>query len=254
VQQQPSSDAAAYLERIGYRGPLTATADTLRQLQVAHLRSVPFENLSIHAGEAITLDDAALFAKVVNRRRGGFCYELNGLFAWLLRSLGFDVVMLAAEVRNARGDWGLPFDHMALLVRLEEPWLVDVGFGDSFLEPLKLDSRDVQVQGDQAFRIDRDGDRLLVVRRQGDQWVAQYRFTLQTHSYADYESMCRYHQTSPESPFTQRRVCSMATPDGRTTLSHMRLITTRGGDKQERELADRAEYDAALRTHFGVVM
>src|ERR1044071_3230930 len=109
-------DVTAYLDRINYRGPLAPTAETLRALQVAHLRSVPFENLSIHAKETIVLEDEALFAKIVGRRRGGFCYEANGLFAALLRALGFEVSMLSAEVANAEGVYGPSFDHMALLV------------------------------------------------------------------------------------------------------------------------------------------
>ena len=113
-------EVKAYLERIGYRGPLAPTADTLRRLHVAHLLTVPFENLSIHAGERIVLDDVSLFDKLVTRRRGGFCYELNGLFAALLRELGFQVEMLSARVANREGVFGPEFDHMALLVKLEE--------------------------------------------------------------------------------------------------------------------------------------
>src|SRR2546426_8959332 len=128
----------AYLERINYHGSLSPTAETLRELQVAHLLSVPFENLSILAGQAIVLEDEALFTKIVANRRGGFCYEANGLFAALLRALGFDVAMLSAEVANAAGEFGPDFDHMTLMVTLAQRWLVDVGFGDSFLEPLLL--------------------------------------------------------------------------------------------------------------------
>src|SRR5215218_8366156 len=137
----------AYLDRIqegGSRGP---DAGTLRRLQVAHLLAVPFENLSIHWGEPIVLDDEALFDKIVARRRGGFCYELNGLFAALLRVLGFDVEMLSAAVWGGAGKFGPEFDHMTLLVKLGERWLADVGFGDSFVEPLRLDERGVQTQG-----------------------------------------------------------------------------------------------------------
>jgi N-hydroxyarylamine O-acetyltransferase len=115
-------DTNAYLERIGYRGPLAPTAETLRRLHLAHLLSVPFENLSIHAGEPIVLDDEALFDKIVVRGRGGFCYELNGLFAALLRSLGFKVEMLSAAVMGRAGEFGPEFDHMALLVTLAERW------------------------------------------------------------------------------------------------------------------------------------
>ena len=249
-------DIAAYLKRINYEGPLAPTDETLRRLQVAHLLSVPFENLSIHSREPIVLTDDWLFEKVVVRRRGGFCYELNGLFAALLRALGFDVTMLSAGVMSPRGEFGPEFDHMALLVRLEERWLVDVGFGDSFREPLLLDKRAEQPQAGSAYRIDDAGDgRLILMRRdRGGEWNAQYRFSLQPRVYADYAEMCHYHQTSPESPFTQRRLCSLATAEGRVTLSQMRLIITRGGERQERELADEREYAETLREHFGVVI
>jgi N-hydroxyarylamine O-acetyltransferase len=234
----------------------------LRALQVAHLLTVPFENLSIHAGQPIVLDDDALFTKIVGNRRGGFCYEANGLFAALLRALGFDVAMLAAEVANAEGEFGPNFDHMALLVSLEQRWLVDVGFGDSFLEPLRLDHSGEQVQGDRAYRILRDGPHFVLMQRAGDEeWKAQYRFTLQPYNYADYAEMFRFHQTSPESHFTRSRICSRTTEVGRITLSDMRLITTsRSGDDQarqtreERSVADEEEYATILREQFGIVM
>lgn len=249
-------DTKAYLQRIGYQGSLKPSAQTLRELQVAHLRSVPFENLSIHSGEPIVLDDDALFDKVVSRRRGGFCYELNGLFAALLRALGFDLAMLSARVANAEGVLGPDFDHMTLLVTLQERWLADVGFGDSFLEPLRLDDQSEQVQGDRAYRIEVDGAARILSQRIGDEpWKVQYRFTLQPHQYSDYAEMCRYHQTSPESHFTKSRICSRATSEGRVTLSSMRFITTESGtDREERVLADEAEYATILREHFGIVM
>jgi N-hydroxyarylamine O-acetyltransferase len=246
----------AYLDRIGYRGPLTPTAETLRALQVAHLQTVPFENLSIHAHQPIALDDESLFDKVVARRRGGFCYELNGLFAALLRALGFQVAMLSAEVAMADGTFSPEFDHMALLVTLEERWLVDVGFGDSFREPLRLDERGEQPEGVRSFRIDEDGGHFLLLRRDGpgEPWQPQYRFTLQPYEYPDYADMCRFHQTSPDSHFTRQTVCSLATPEGRVTLSGMKLITTRGGERQERVVESEEERAALLRELFGVVV
>jgi len=249
-------DIQSYLDRIGYRGPLTPTAETLRDLQLAHLRTVPFENLSIHARQPILLDDESLFDKVVARRRGGFCYELNGLFAALLRALGFRVTMLSAAVSRGDGTFGPEFDHMALQVDLEERWLADVGFGDSFRDPLRLDERGEQLEGTRAFRIDEDGSHLLLLRRDGpgEPWQPQYRFTLQPYDYPDYADMCRFHQTSPESHFTRQTLCSLATPDGRVTLSGMKLITTRGGERQERVLASEGERAALLREMFGVVV
>jgi N-hydroxyarylamine O-acetyltransferase len=246
----------AYLNRINYYGSLAPTAETLRKLQVAHLLAVPFENLSIHAKEPIVLEDEALFTKIVERRRGGFCYEANGLFAALLRVLGFDVAMLAASVADAEDNLGSDFDHMALMVSLDQRWLVDVGFGDSFLEPLLLDDRGEQVEGDHAYRILPDGAHLILARRdKGEEWKAQYRFTLQPHEYADYAEMCHYHQTSPLSHFTRARICSRATGEGRITLSEMRLITTsKNGERQEQIVTSQEKYVDILREHFGIEM
>jgi N-hydroxyarylamine O-acetyltransferase len=248
-------DTRAYLQRINYTGPLTRSAETLRQLEVAHLLSVPFENLSIHSGEPIVLDDDALFAKIVSRRRGGFCYELNGLFAALLRALGFEVSMLSAQVANAEGHYGPDFDHMTLMVTLPDRWLVDVGFGDSFLEPLPLDEQSEQVQRGQAYRIVREGRHLILMQRSTDrEWKPQYRFTLKTYQYPDYAAMCRYHQTSAESHFTRARICSRATAEGRISLSGLSFIETVGAKRRERILTDEEEYATILRDQFGVLM
>jgi N-hydroxyarylamine O-acetyltransferase len=254
-------DIKAYLQRINYRGSLDATAQTLQQLQLAHLLTVPFENLSIHSAEPIILDDNALFEKIVVRRRGGFCYELNGLFAALLRELGFEVARLSAGVANAEGIFGPDFDHMTLLVTTKEHgstvrWLADVGFGDSFREPLSLDSGDEQAQGIRMYQIVSDESHLIMMQRHdGDEWKAQYRFTLQPHNYADYAEMCRYHQTSPQSHFTRARVCTRATAEGRVTLSEMRLITTIDGkERTEQLLTNEDEYTSVLDKHFGIEM
>ena len=246
-----------YLARINYNGSRDVNAETWRALQVAHLLSVPFENLSIHAGEPIVLNEDALYTKIVDQRRGGFCYECNGLFAGLLRALGFDVAMLAAGVARADGSFGPIFDHMALMVTLNERWLADVGFGDSFLEPLLLDTREDQVEGTRSFRlVDADDHVVLMRRNDGEDWQAQYRFTLQSYTFPDYEEMCRYHQTSPDSHFTKNLVCSRVTPEGRITLSDMRFITSSGPQRlrDEQTVATREEYERLLRDEFGIVM
>jgi N-hydroxyarylamine O-acetyltransferase len=249
-----------YLQRINYSGSRVPSIDTLRQLHLAHLRTVPFENLSIHAKEPIILNDTALFSKIVENRRGGFCYELNGLFAALLRALGFKVEMLAAGVATVRADsgdveYGPIFDHMTLMVILEERWLADVGFGDSFLTPLRLDDTQEQIEGDQTYRIvEHDSQRLLSRRNANEEWQPQYRFTLDPYNFPDYDEMCHFHQTSPESHFTRNRICSRATEDGRITLSGMRLITTKGALRDEVTLQSQEEYDRALRELFGIVM
>lgn len=248
-------DVQAYLNRINYHGSLEPTAETLRQLHLAHLLAVPFENLSIHAPEPIVLEDDALFEKIVSRRRGGFCYELNGLFAGLLRALGFKVEMLSAQVADDEGGFSRDFDHMTLIVSGEQRWLADVGFGDSFVEPLLLDAREAQMQRDRAYRIVADGEWLILERADnGRDWKPQYSFTLQPFQYPDYAEMCEYHQTSPESHFVRSRICSRLTPEGRISLTEKLLITTEGNQRHEQPVATPEEYVEMLRQHFRIVM
>ncbi len=247
-------DVAAYLARIGYRGPTGPTAETLRQIHRAHMLSVPFENLDIGLGRRITLDPDAFVRKIVEERRGGFCYELNGAFATLLEALGFKVTLLSARVPRADGSETPEFDHLTLRVDLEEPWLADVGFGDFILEPLRLQVGLEQSQEAGRFRIEERGNDLLVQKGQGKEWIEQYRFTLMPYCLADFAAMCDFHQTSPESPFTRKSICSLATADGRITLADRKLIETRNGTRQERILESDTERKRLLREIFGVAL
>jgi N-hydroxyarylamine O-acetyltransferase len=246
-------DVAGYLDRINYRGSRSVSEQTLRELHTAHLLAIPFENLDNHLGRRIVLDQEKVVRKLVAERRGGICYELNGAFCALLRALGFEVSMLSAGVAREEGGFDPPFDHMALLVHLEQRWLADVGFGDSFRVPLLLDKRGEQVQGNDSFQLIESDEHLVLQRLESGSWKPQYRFTLEPHQYSDFSEMCLYHQTSPQSIFTQRRACSRATPNGRITVAEKRLIITESGDKKERELVTHEEWLAALREHFGIV-
>jgi N-hydroxyarylamine O-acetyltransferase len=246
-------DIPAYLARILYAGPTQANAETLRALHRAHLVAVPFENLDIHLGLKITIDEAAILNKVVVLRRGGFCYELNGAFAALLRALGFQVTLLSARVARANGDEGPEFDNLTLRVDLNEPWLADVGFGESFLEPLLLEAGKDQRDPTGRYRLLAQGERLRMEKFVSDgSWRPQYSFSLQPRQLEEFAGMCRYHQTSPESSFTQKRICSRATPDGRITLSEMKLITTSEGAREERSLSSEKEWNSTLREKFGI--
>jgi N-hydroxyarylamine O-acetyltransferase len=235
-------NSEAYLARLG----LAAPPATLAELQVAHLLAVPFENLDIDAGLGVSMEPDAVWDKIVRRRRGGFCYELNGLFARLLEALGYTVTLLSAQVLHSDGRESHEYDHLALRVDLEEPWLVDVGYGDCFREPMPLrpDSEFVDSLG-RSYRLTVDGD----VWELGDD-EPQYRFTLTPRAYAEFEPMCRWQQT--ESPwFTGHRMCTIATPDGRITLLDDKLIIHAGGERTEREI-DESEVPELLSTLFGI--
>ncbi|MGZ4482543.1 MAG: arylamine N-acetyltransferase family protein [Gaiellales bacterium] len=235
-------DVAAYLARIGHHGSTEPRFETLAALHRAHMLSVPFENLDIHRGAELVLDREQNVRKIVEGRRGGWCYELNGAFSLLLERLGFRVSLLGASVG---GDPGLDGDpvlegergpspelaHLMLRVDLERPYIADVGFGESPLVPLALDEIEHRVVVNGGLRVT---------------------FDLQPRSLDEFEPMCRWQQTSPESHFVQRRVCTMATPEGRITLSDLRLIERTGDRTVERDLSGEEEWRALLAERFGM--
>jgi N-hydroxyarylamine O-acetyltransferase len=246
-------ETAALLSRIDYRGALTRDEEVLRSLHRAFLTAVPFENLDIHLGRRIVLDETAFLDKIATRRRGGFCYELNGLFAALLRKLGFTVTMLAARVISAPGEPGREFAHLLLRVDLQQPWLADVGFGEWFVEPIRFEpGREQEIDGEQ-YGVIAVQDRFVIERRPADgDWMPRQSFSLIPRVLGDFAAMCDDFQVNPESFFRQRRLCTRKTHEGRITLSDDRLIETRAGDRRESILKDGSTYGDALRTHFGI--
>lgn len=243
--------ADAYLARIGATRPTSPDAEALRALHLAHLRSVPFENLSIHLDEEIVLAEQPVLDKIVRARRGGFCYELNGAFALLLGTLGYEVELLAARVFGAEG-LGIPYDHLALRVQTPGgPWLADVGFGRNSHFPLRWDSCAEQDDPAGVFRIEETGEGDLDVLRDGE---PQYRLEQRPRAYADFEAGCWWHRTSPKSHFTQSLVCSRLTGTGRVTLTGRTLVTTgTDGAREERQVGG-DEVLAVYREHFGIVL
>ncbi|MFE0789442.1 arylamine N-acetyltransferase [Streptomyces mutabilis] len=257
----------AYLRRLGAEYPAWPTLDALRELHLRHLRTVPFENLSVHLGEEIVLQEERLLDKVVGARRGGFCYELNGLFGALLTALGYEVTLLAARVYGEGGALGIPYDHLALLVRTVDggDWLADVGFGAHSHGPLEFGERGEQEDPGGTFRIVEAGPDEAGVRgghdtaRAADLDVlrdgqAVYRVELRPRVLGDFVSGAWWHSTSPRSHFLRSPVCSRLTEDGgRITLSGRRLTTTTpDGGREERELVTDEEVLAAYRDRFGV--
>ncbi len=242
---------SSYLRRIGISEPVTADESGLRMLHRAHLLAVPFENLSIHLPEPISLDADDLFAKIVTKNRGGFCYELNGAFALLLGALGARVQRLAARV-YAEGGLGPPFDHLALAVTGTDgsgPWLVDVGFGSHSVYPLRFADRAEQADPGGQFGLVDTAAGDLEVRRDG---APQYLLERRDRALADFEATCWWQATSPKSHFTTGPICSRLTGDGRISIGGRTLIVTSGGERSERVLESDADLLAAYREHFGI--
>ncbi len=248
-----------YLHRIGYTPDAKADLKTLCGLQTAHMLTVPFENLDIGLHRPILLDEKSLWNKLITQKRGGFCYELNGLFAWLLKEVEFDVTYFNARVHNKEDDtFGMDFDHLTLMVRIPDEstrWLVDVGFGDSFTQPLNIDTTHEQVQGLCGYWIEpfMNGYQLWQRNYDGSS-EHQYFFDLTPRRFPDeYLDACDYHQTSPKSIFTRKRIITRLTADGRVSLDDEKLIITSNGERTIQEVKEE-ERTSLLKKYFNVTL
>jgi N-hydroxyarylamine O-acetyltransferase len=244
-----------YLRRIGIeKSDFAANLETVKLLQRQHLLNVPFENLDIHWKRPIVLDAENFYRKIVEEKRGGFCYELNGLFYELLGKIGFQSRIISARVSNGKGGFGAEYDHLAILTEIEgEEYLVDVGFGKFTAEPLKfvLDAEQEDEGG--VFLIRKlDEDYFEVIRKEGDAWASEYIFKPLKRDLTEFAGMCLFHQTSPESHFTQGKVCSLMTDSGRKTLTDKRFIETVNGQKNEIEIDSEEEFDRILESEFHI--
>jgi N-hydroxyarylamine O-acetyltransferase len=268
-------DVAAYLARIGAAGPAAPTSASLTALHRAHVRSVPFEDYDVHTGVAISLEPAALERKIVHRRRGGYCYELNGLFGTLLRELGFAVTLVAAFSLDDDGTRGPDLDHMRLLVdAVDGSWIVDVGNGARWPNPVPQrpgvhGPLQVRRDGDVWWTAERACERINVTaparsagraparpsgERRGDgRWERGWAWTAQPRELADFADRNRYQQYDPGSDFVGRRLAALATPKGRISVVNGVFAELDRGVRTERELSAAEEW-ALLADRFGIVL
>ena len=257
-------DACHYLDRIGVDPDGVAVDhESLGRLQRAHVEAVPFENLSIvgdpvgaERGDGVTLDPDALYEKVVARERGGYCFELNGLFHGLLRAVGFRAERVAACVLDEDGSVGTPANHHTNLVDLDRRYIVDVGLAVPPLRrPLPLDGEvrtDAAGTGWRVVESERpDADYLTQCREPGGEWTDRYVLRDRPRELSYFRASCDYLSTAPESPFTGDPVVTVATPDGYKKLGRETLTTTSGAETSEREVAE-DEWHDVLEAEFGV--
>lgn len=239
----------SYLQRINYSGPLEPTKQVLFDIHRGHLTSIAYENLDIHLGTPVTVELEQIFDKIVTRGRGGWCFEMNGLFAWALREIGFDVTMYAATVGRETRKNAREGDHLVLQVDLDEPYLADVGFGTGFYEPLPLaaghyrqDFLDVGL----AF--------------EGNRWHFDndpntppgYDFPLAKQVLSDFDDACDWLQTSPDSGFVKTTVCHLVQKNKLITLRGAVLKTIRPSGVTTRAIEDAEEYRQVIQNDFGL--
>ena len=227
---------------------------TLNALQKAHLLTVPFENLDIHLNRKIDLDISKIFSKIVDDRRGGFCYELNGIFFELLIALGFNAIRVNASVYQEDKGYGKPFEHLATIVEIEqEKYLSDVGFGEFAMQPLKLKLKETQVDQRGQFIITKyNADYHCVSKFTKEKGIPQYIFETKSYDFSAFEEMCDFQQTSPISHFTQKRLISMVTETGRITISNQTVKIRNGEQVNEYELKDEADFNQKIWSYFKV--
>jgi N-hydroxyarylamine O-acetyltransferase len=248
-------DLAAYFQRIGYRGRLTPSLALLSALTEAHTRSIPFENLNVLLERPIAINPEALFQKLVLERRGGYCFEQNGLFLEVLRELGFQVAPISARVRYQRPrDFTPPRTHVFLRVELDgESWLTDVGVGGlSLTSPLRLVTDIEQTTLHEPRRIVREGARLFHQVRFGAAWEDVCEFTLEEMPVIDRELANWYTSAHPASHFKNRLIVARAAPEGQriTLLNDELTLRDRYGVPTTRRIASAPELLDVLRKQF----
>lgn len=248
-----ASDVQAYLQRINIDAPAGPGLDALTRLQLAHLQAVPFENLAIFAGRSVTADNSWTFSKVVDQARGGWCFELNGAFAQLLEALGFSVQRLGAAV--LLGGPNKMVDHLVLEVVLDQPYLVEVGFGDNApIVPLPLQAAGPIETRCGTFEFLNSPQGTTLAQIVDGVPEARYRFKRVNHEPSDFEPASMRLQNDPTlhwstTPFATRLLDDKGT---RRTLTRDRLKTIRGDETSE-ELVDPHEWNDVLFEHFGIV-
>lgn len=245
-----------YLERIQYTGSLDVSVETLRGLHIAHTFHIPFENFDIHLGRPISLEPNALFEKIVTHRRGGYCYEMNGLFVLVLEALGFEVQRLMARIMAGYTETR-PLTHQLSLITIgSERWIADVGNGRSGLvAPLKLENHVPERQFGNVFRLHTTDEHNFILQSEVDSaWTNVYGFTLEPYLPVDYIPANHYNSTSPESRFLQHKICTMPTAEGRVSVVDMEFRIQANGQTEVYTASDDADYRAMLQRYFGIIL
>lgn len=250
----PGIDIDAYLARLGYDGPRSPTLDTLRSLHERHPAAIAFEAIDVLLDRGIDLTPTAVDAKLITARRGGYCFEQNGLFKRALTALGFEVETFTARVLWTRPT-GAPtpaFSHMVLRVTVDgQPWLADVGFGGLVLtSPLRFDTDQPQDTAHETFRLVVSGANVLLQATIDDQWQPLYRLSMEPRVQADIEQANWFTSTHPDSKFRRDLIVARATPEARYTLLNNRFGVRNPDGRLDRHVLDANEIEEALTQVF----
>ncbi len=251
-------DVTGYFSRIAYTGPTEPALEVLAALVAAHNRSIPFENIDPVMGVPVAdLGPDALFGKLVRRRRGGYCYEQNGLMAYVLSQLGFGVDLLGGRVVWMNTSGTLPAQtHLTLAVTapgVDGRYLVDVGFGGQTLSsPIRLEAGPVQQTRHEPYRLREHGDGYMLESEIRGTWEPLYMFTTRTQPLIDRVVGSWYVSTYPESGFVTGLSAALVTDDARWNLRGRNLAIHSGGETERIRFDTAAQVLEALTDRFGI--
>ena len=239
-----------YLERIGIEGELHLDLETLKKLQKQHLINIPFENLDIIENKELKLDRDSLFTKIAEGKRGGICYELNGLFLMLLKEVGYDVKYILGRIREE----GTDLDHVLLLVNIDdEKYIVDVGFKDNYLYPIKMVPNLIQENYRNKYKINKiDDDRYQLIKIVGVEETILYTFKTEEKRLSDFELRCKYFETTPNTYFTNNPFSAIEREDGKIFITDKKLTITKDDKIETKEIKSKDEFYFYLNELFKI--
>lgn len=246
-----------YLRRIDYRQIPKNNLQTLNELHKKHVFAIPFEDLDIHLKKPLKVDVDSLYQKVIIEKRGGFCYELNFLFYNLLKEIGFDCQIISSRLYDKRENLGSQFDHLSISVKIEqENFLVDVGYGSLFFEPMKIPTKInedyIRADRDMIYKIEKidETNYILSESKNGKRFRKTYTFDTTSREISDFYEQIHFKQHSEESYFVKNRICTIPTEEGRMTLFNTKFIKTTGEQRQEYTIQNDEEFYQIVKEEF----
>lgn len=245
-----------YYKRIGFKGKGQINEGCLKELHRCHVLSIPFEAIDVQMGKRIDLKLDKIYNKVINQNRGGYCYELNLLFHEMLTKIGFGNYLISARIFDSK-QFGPEFDHMAIIVKLKEQWLVDVGFGDLFLEPIQIATGHHQDDTFKTYKITKldTNEYVLSESLKGkSEYIVKYMFSNIPRTVDEFDEQNNWKQTSKDSYFVKNTICTLPTEDGRKTILNNIYKSRIGGKTEQVEFEGETKFIEILKSEFNIVI